>query len=146
MSTDHDQAVENIYLAQAWEGATGAMKAAMVLNGGAVVAILAFIGAMLQQSARQIDGAEIRAVMLTFCLGLAFSAGTHVIAYLTVYSYHQTMGSRRLGSARGGLVWAVVGTAFHLFGLLLLVGAFVTFFIGALQFADFAQVALRAPV
>jgi hypothetical protein len=52
---NHDQDIEKVYLAQSWDGAIGTIKAALALNGGASIAILAFIGSLLQEKARAVD-------------------------------------------------------------------------------------------
>ncbi|MNY29926.1 MULTISPECIES: hypothetical protein [unclassified Brevundimonas] len=141
MTDLHDAEIEKVYLAQAWEGAVGAVKAAMALNGGASVAILAFIGSLLQEKARSVNVEHITLVMMIFCVGLVAAALTQLAAYFTVYCYHQTMGSRRLELPDEDR-WALIGTAIHISGIVLLVASYGCFVGGAITFANFARLTL----
>lgn len=142
-STPHEDEVERIYLAQAWDAATGSIKAAIALNGGASIAILALIGSMIQGRA-PIDVDQVTGVLLSFCYGLMAGAATQVTAYFAIYCFHQNYGQSRLGWKHADGV-GKAGVVFHLIGMIALVSSFVFFARGVFQFADFAEIALATP-
>lgn len=141
MSDSHDEEIEKVYLAQSWDGAIGTIKAALALNGGASIAILAFIGSLLQEKARAVNGEHITLVMMTFCAGLAAAAVAQLAAYFTAYCYHQSMGSRRL-ELISEETWARVGTCVHITGIVTLLVSYGCFVGGAINFAGFARYTL----
>lgn len=141
MTDSHDNEIEKVYLAQSWDGAIGTIKAALALNGGASIAILAFIGSLLQEKARAVNAEHITVVMLTFCAGLAAAAVAQLAAYFTVYCYHQSMGSRRL-ELISEEAWARAGGCTHAFGVAALLASYGCFVGGAINFASFAQATL----
>ncbi|MBJ7511306.1 hypothetical protein [Brevundimonas sp.] len=137
----HDAEIEKVYLAQSWDGAIGTIKAALALNGGASIAILAFIGSLLQEKARAVNGEHIAVVMMTFCVGLAAAAAAQLAAYFTVYCYHQSMGSRRL-DLDDEHRWGLIGTFTHMFGVAAIFLSYGCFVCGATNFASFARLTL----
>jgi hypothetical protein len=61
---------------------TQALRGLQLLNGGAVVAILAYMG----QAAGTVDTTKIRCSLLVFIVGLSLTALASLIAYLTQFS------------------------------------------------------------
>jgi hypothetical protein len=73
------------------ESGHNALKAAMLINGGAAVAFLAFLGNLLAKS-QSVKMAEFPKALLCFVFGVLLSAMASASTYFTQHSYrHRSM-------------------------------------------------------
>ncbi len=127
-----------------------ALRGSAILNGGAAVATLAFIGALVTaQTPRQLDYSPLGTILSVFGVGVLLSTVAGGISYLAQWFYssaHQdcelkwdhpyveaTAKSRSLNA---------VGAGFHILAVILVFGSYFAFADGGLRFRDFATVAL----
>jgi hypothetical protein len=121
------------------ESGLNAVKSAGIINGGAIVALLALVGNIIDKDAAASVGAEqIGFTLLVFVAGLAASAFVSGFGYLTNFLYatasyyrtwdyihpyiHETTKSRVFGG---------LGSVFHAFAVLLVTASYCLFLYGA---------------
>lgn len=113
------------------EAGLSALKAAMVINGGAAATLLAFCGNMLIKAkdfsiSAQMDKAGL--ALMIFVLGTGAAGFAMGVRYLSQFSYGQYL--EEVIQERTGKVWAFFGTFFNIVSILLALGSFVAFFVG----------------
>ena len=67
--------------------ARAAVQSAMLVNGGAFAAILAFVGSQANSSRLHVDPVGIRTSLLAFTIGVGLGALSAATSYLTNYGY-----------------------------------------------------------
>jgi hypothetical protein len=113
----------------------------MLINGGAAVAVLAFIGALVRENGVSIKQiASVSSSLLWFGGGVAAAAWALALSYFTNYCYASAEGSRVLtwqhpymvdgNSTRRWRLWAY---AFHVGAIVWSMLALVAFIIGMID-------------
>ncbi len=92
---------QRLYVEQRGLMARGGIQAAILLNAGAAVALLAFLGTVLNAPADRIltvDFAFLKWAFICFGAGMFFATSTYYLAYLTAVIFtenrHSPFGSR----------------------------------------------------
>lgn len=93
-----------------------ALKSAMLVNGGAAVAMLAFIGSLWQTEGVKAVALPLATAVWLFAAGVLATATASGIAYLTQYSFVHR--------------WNVAEYLFNAFSILLVLGAYALFAFG----------------
>jgi hypothetical protein len=104
--------------------AQNALKSAMLINGGAAVALLAFVGHVWKP-----DGStlliSIAGALYWFVIGVLLDAVSAASFYFTQWFYHETSGASRDR-------YFVAGVTFHMLAILLVLTSYGTFAYGTL--------------
>ncbi|SEI80884.1 hypothetical protein [Paraburkholderia diazotrophica] len=111
------------------EAGQTALKSAILINGGAAVAILAFVGNAVTRWKIDPGSPLLTAVgfaMLTFVIGTGLAGASTAFRYLSQFAY----GTAFDNSSKRWRTWGDLGS---LVAVLLGVGSFVAFFIGGYQ-------------
>ena len=106
-----------------------ALKAAMLVNGGAAVALLAFIGKIWSAENGLGAATPLACSLALFAFGVLFAALSTFFTYCTQYSYLTAQGivKEDPGKSRS---WDRWGRFFHLTVLVLVFSSFVLFALG----------------
>lgn len=96
-----------------------ALKTTILINGGAAVALLAFIGRIWGSSPSQAAVDSLTNSIVLYSFGVLASAMGTATTYLTQYSYHSA--------------WKKTGIAFHIASVLFVLVAFVLFGVGSYE-------------
>lgn len=99
-----------------------ALKAGMVVNGGAAVALLAFAGKIWETQTSQTVANSLTSSILVFCLGVlsaAFATGT---TYLSQFAFSGN--------------WVKLGNFINILSILVVLSSYGLFFVGAFTAAN----------
>ena len=92
-----------------------AIRAALLINGGAASAVLAFSAQLVSKGCSPRTGYSLEIAMGCFALGVASAAATACIAYLTNHAYAEGALSNLRGESTfdwtTGSQWQAIGTA-----------------------------------
>jgi hypothetical protein len=124
---------------QAAESSHNAIKAAGIINGGAVVALLALVGNIVdKEAATSVSADHIGFAMLVFVAGLAASAFASGFSYFTIYLYvvagrYRTWDYTHpyVHETRKSKIHTWFGALFHITAVVLVLGSYSLFVYGA---------------
>ena len=109
-----------------------AVQSAILINGGAVVALLAFMGSQSDKLKPAVDSAGMRHALLTFVVGVAFSGFCTATAYLANFSsllQAQAIYEQKAAKANRSLR---SGVAFHWISVSLFAASMLTFVVSTI--------------
>ncbi|MBO9400444.1 hypothetical protein [Shimia sp. R9_3] len=119
------------------ESANIAIRSILLVNGGAVVALLAFIGTIESGNSEAVNAIEFVAALRLFSYGVGFAATTAALAYLINMLDTDLLSDTRYTwknpfvEAQPSQKWLLrVRTTLHLLALLLAVLTLISFFSG----------------
>ncbi|WP_133699270.1 hypothetical protein [Roseateles toxinivorans] len=100
------------------ESAKIALSTSILVNGGATVALLAFVGNLVTKSAPGISSLQTSLAwsLISFALGVLLGAVATGGTYLAQYCYHSE--------------WSRAGAVFHIATVLLIIGSYIAFSFG----------------
>jgi hypothetical protein len=110
------------------DASTFAVKTLVLINGGAAVALLAFIGALVRDDKASVS--VIAATLVWFAVGVATGAGSAMVAYCTHYS--TSVSTALIHDRWQYQLWRWLAVGFQMFGALLALASLVMFIIGML--------------
>jgi hypothetical protein len=118
-----------------------AIRAAMLINGGAAVAVLAFIGALVRQDGLTIkQAASVSGGLLWFAGGVAAAVWALALSYFTNYCYAGAESTKVFTLEHPYIIdgantrrWRYWGYAFHLGAIVWAVVALVAFCVGMID-------------
>lgn len=114
------------------EAGKEALNATLLINGGAVIAFLGFLGSMLSKSGAEALGLKLTAPLLSFGFGVLFGALGFGMRYCAQYSYARQ--------------WIKTGHTFNLISVLLAIAAYSAFGYGVYEaYAAFTSHFTRLP-
>lgn len=122
-----DQQTDLEMLRSLISSAEGAVKASMLANGGAAVALLAFMGHVATEPTSRGLVRQFACPLAALATGLLSAACSAAVVYITQWHYYQ-------GETRTGDVWRRVGLIAWLVSLLSLA---LGFWFGAIAFLEF---------
>lgn len=122
MLADHDARVKfDIEIFKtANEAGREALKAALIINGGAVIAFLGFLGSMLSKGGAEALGLKLTIPLCSFGFGVLFAALGFGVRYLTQFCY----------AKRGKKAWINAGHFSNFVTILLATAALTVFGFG----------------
>jgi hypothetical protein len=112
-----------------------AIKAAILINGGSAVALLALLGAVVDKASLAPGELErIGRLFMFYIGGTAAAAFASGFAYLTNFLYAGVHGSMEwsythpfVHETKASKRYAIVGTVFHVLSFVLIIGSFASF-------------------
>ena len=143
----HDSASEHFEALNKFSMDAGvvAVRSLFLINGGAAIAVLAFI-AQVYDGDSHLTVADVANALLWFAVGVAFAALAACGTYLTNFSYSSASASRTQTwehpfseETRSSVFWLRAGYGFHILTILTALAALATFLIGVYQLAGILQ-------
>lgn len=113
------------------EAGLNALKSAIVINGGAAVALLAFIGGVLQQKGKgAIALSDVGFALLMFLFGTGCAGVASGVRYLSQFLYARSVERSHRGEVCEGKLYGIGGGIFNLVCILLGAVSYILFFYG----------------
>ncbi|MCG5260096.1 hypothetical protein EM868_06790 [Cupriavidus gilardii] len=131
----HDSAFQQEMMKAGIEAGLSAIKFAVMINGGASVALLAFLGNLLTKdfgTSHKALASDLAGSLFAFLVGVAMAGVCGGFRYLSQESYGQTDNARRLNGTSTGR-WLRFGVAFHISAVVVGLGSFVSFLKGGVM-------------
>jgi hypothetical protein len=122
------------------EAGLNALKSAIIINGGAAVALLAFISGLIEKSSRKsiIPISDIAYALFIFVIGAGFAGTASAIRYLCQASYARALEEQLRGNSESR--WNSLGGALQIASIITGATSFVAFFYGGwLAYVAFKQ-------
>jgi hypothetical protein len=128
------------------------LRMSMLVNGGAAVAVLAFLGSLASKDRFDITQLnQIASPIIWFAIGVAASVSGLALAYLTNYchvtyanSLDKAWEHPYLIPSRSSKFWDHAGSVFHVLALLAAIASIALFIYGMVEVRD-ALLSLKAP-
>lgn len=115
------------------EAGLNALKSAIIINGGAAVALLAFIGGIIKTtSENQASISCIGQALLIFTIGVGLAGTATGLRYMTQWCYHDAMDKmyKNKTSEIKKFLSGKIGNYLNIFTVLIVIASFIAFFFG----------------